>query len=178
MTEPDFNTSDDNAADEFRIDFTNVKVRDFDPIPAGKYLVAVTDYEKRMTGEGAKNPNQPMFNFEFVVQQPEMIGDKKVGERKLWTNLMPTIETTLGILKGFLAALGDNVDGELAFNPNEIIARDFGDRLLVVKVDIQPKRKVGDREYEASNRIRGFYHKSTWEGDGVSDTVTSDGLLP
>jgi hypothetical protein len=186
MTEPDFGNGpidSDGGEDEFRIDFTNVKARDFDPVPIGKYLVAVTDYDRRMTGEGAKNPNQPMFNFEFTIQQPDEVGKMKVAERKLWTNFMPTIETTLGILKAFLGALGDNVDGELSFRPNEILARDFEDRLLVVKVGIQPQRKSNDgqKTYEASNNIKGYYHKSTWTGGGVDlgGAVTQGGsLLP
>jgi hypothetical protein len=187
MTEPDFGNgpvdSDGVGDEEFRIDFTNVKARDFDPIPVGKYLVAVTDFEKRMTGEGAKNPNQPMYNFEFVVQQPEEIGAMKVAERKLWTNFMPTIETTLGILKAFLGALGDNVDGELSFRPAEILQRDFENRLLVVKVGIQPQRKSpdGSKTYEASNNIKGYYHKDTWTaGSNVAGGAVPKGgsLLP
>jgi hypothetical protein len=172
MTEPNFDgpmgADDEEFDNEFRIDFTNVKARNFDPVPTGKYLCAVTDYERRMTGESAKNPNQPMFNFEFTIQQPEKVKEMDTAERKVWNNFMPTIESTHGILKSFLGALGFDVSGALTFKPDAIMQLDLEERLLVLKLGIQPQRKVGDKTYEASNKITGYYHRNTWTGTGVS----------
>lgn len=173
------NNDDQTMQTSFHVDFSNVESRSFDPIPAGKYLVMVMDFEIRQTSDKAKNPNQPMIQHEFRIQEPTQVGDRKVHNVPLWTNFMPTIETTLFRLKGFLEALGDDVSGGLNYDPTEIMARPPERRLLVAKVKIQPERKDGDKTYDARNEIQGFAHVSSWNrGAAASGASGSQSLLP
>jgi len=170
-----------NEGTSFRVDFTNVESRSFDPVPTGKYLLAVTDYEVKEIQSGA-NKGQPNVQFEFTIQQPEMIGQVKVGERKLWNSFFPTNPKTLWNLKGFLEALGDDVSEQVNFDPDEIMTRDYESRLVVAKVKIQPARKDPNdptKEYDARNQIAQFYAVSTWKGaTGGAVASGSDSLLP
>jgi hypothetical protein len=173
----------DNGSTGFRVDFTNVETKNFDPVPTGKYLLAVTDYEVKEIQSG-ENKGQPNVQFEFTIQQPEMIGQMKVAERKLWNSFFPTNPKTLWNLKGFMEALGDDVSGALNFNPDEIMQRDYESRLIVAKVKIQPARKDPNdptKEYDARNQIGQFYPASTWKGVPGGTAVASSGsdsLLP
>lgn len=165
---------------DFRVDFSNVEDKNFDPVPTGKYLLAVTDYEVKECGPESKNAGAPLIQFEFVIQQPEKIGEQKVADRKLWTNMMPTVANVLWRLKNFLGALGDDVDGELNFNPSEIVARPYEQRLLVAKVQVQPKRKdpKTGKEYDERNEIKTFYKAETWDGAATASSAGSKSLLP
>lgn len=166
---------------DFRIDFSNVEEKNFDPVPSGRYLLAVTDFEMKECSENAKNPGAPLVQFEFVIQEPHEINGTKVAERKQWTNVMPTVENTLWRVKNFLRALGDDVDGELNFNPSEICARPYEKRLLVAKITVQGKRKdaATGKEYDERNEIKTFYSASTWKGaDGAPAGQAENSLLP
>jgi hypothetical protein len=191
MSDVDFMPDDDsNFGDEgFRVDFSNVETRNFDPLPPGKYLVAVTDMERFVVASG-KNEGAPRVSGEFTVQEPEMgrVRDAdsmewkevKTAERKLWSNFMPTVATTLFNLKGFLAALGDDVSGSLTFVPEEIMQRPFESRLLVVTVKTKPasKDKNTGTEYDARSEIKSFAPASTWKPRTASGDSSAESLLP
>jgi uncharacterized protein DUF669 len=166
----------------FRVDFTNVETKNFDPVPTGKYLLAITDYELKECSEQSKNPGKPLVQHEFTIQEPHEIGGVKVAERKLWTNFMPTIENTLWRLKNFLEALGDDVSGGLNYDPEEILARPYEKRLLVAKVSLQGPRKDKNsgKTYDERNEIKTFYLASTWKnGTPVSaGSGANNSLLP
>lgn len=166
---------------DFSVDFSNVEDKNFDPVPSGKYLLAVTDYEVKECGPNAKNAGAPLVQFEFVIQEPHEIGGVKVAGRKLWTNVMPTVENVLWRLKNFMSALEYDVDGEINFNPAEICARPYEERLLVAKVVLQGARKDKEsgKEYDERNEIKTFYKASTWKGGGASSAGSADkSLLP
>jgi hypothetical protein len=167
---------------DFSIDFTNVETRNFDPMPLGKYLVAVTDFEAKECGPNSKNAGAPLHQFEFTVQEPkEVDGYGKVEGRKLWSNMMPTVSATLFNLKGFLGALGYDVEGKLDYNPTRILAAPFEERLLVVKVVIQgPRQDPRDpsKTYDARNEIKAYFPAESWDGVKASATNESKSLLP
>jgi Protein of unknown function (DUF669) len=148
----------------FRVDFTHVETKSFDPVPRGKYLLAIVDYETTEIKSG-DNAGEPRVNVEFKVQEPTEIKGTKVVDRSLFEGFMPTLGTTLWRLKGFLAALGDDVSGALVFNMTEIMDREFERRLIVGKVRIQPERKnpTTGEVYDARNQISEFYPASTWK---------------
>jgi hypothetical protein len=167
----------------FKVDFTNVETKNFDPVPKGKYLLAVTDFEVLEIKDG-KNAGQPRVSVEFTTQAPEMVGDIKIGAKKQWANFYPTLPATLFMLKGFLEALGIDCSGEWDFDMNDILARDYDQRLVVGNIVIQPERenksKPGET-YPAKNEIKTFYPASTWKGDSGSGEATpaaSKSLLP
>lgn len=168
----------------FRVDFSDVETKNFDPVPAGRYLFAVTDYEVKECGPNSKNPGAPLIQHEFTLQEPYEIKDfGKVAERKVWTNFMPTIPTTLFRLKNFLEALGDDVSGELNYDPIEICSRPLERRLLVAKLSVKPARKDAQsgKTYDERNDIKSFYHAVTWKGAGADSTGAATGsksLLP
>jgi hypothetical protein len=108
-----------------RINLTDVEVRDFEAIPAGKYIVEFTDYEDRETkgGENAKLPaGTPMINWEMTIVR-NVNGDETHKGRRVWMNTI-IHERTLFNLKGVLLACGWNendLQGEIDFEQNQVI---------------------------------------------------------
>lgn len=145
------------------IDMTNVEGQQtFEPIPAGKYIVEVTDYREGTASDKAKNAGAPTISWELTVEST-LDGettvttrdgtDMKIEGRKLWEN-MTLVENSFWRLKAFLEGCGFDVSGEIDFDPDEVV----GSR-LVVKAGIQPKRKNKDtgEEYDARNSVKSFH---------------------
>jgi hypothetical protein len=110
-----------------RINLTDVDDRSFEALPAGRYVLKITDYEmKETSGSGKLGKGVPMINWEFTVQS-DVKGDDKYKNRKLWMNTV-IHETTLFSLKGLLRASGAYTDadlqGEIDFEPDEVVGAD------------------------------------------------------
>lgn len=146
-----------------KIDFTDVDStqKEFVPVPAGRYLVEVTDYRQGEASANAKNAGAPTISWELTIQSTEA-GEEtierngeeiKVEGRKVWEN-MTIVPASFWRLKQLLEACGFEVGGEIDFDPEEVLESTF-----VAKVGIQPKRKNREtgEEYEARNNIKGFY---------------------
>lgn len=146
-----------------KIDFTDVQGQQtFDPIPAGKYLVEVTDYREGHASEAAKNPGAPTISWELTVESTvagdEVLTDRdgkdiKVAGRKVWEN-MTLVEASFWRLKAFLEACGFDVSGEIDFDPEEVL-----NTQLVAKVGIQKGRKNKEtgEEYDPRNTVKSFH---------------------
>ena len=146
-----------------KIDFTGVEgQKGFTPVPAGKYLIEVTDYRQGTASENAKNAGAPTISWEFTIQSTvggeEVITDRtgeevKVADRKVWEN-MTIVENSFWRLKAFLEACGFDVSGEIDFDPDEVVGS-----TLIAKVGVQPARKNKDTgdEYEARNAVKAFF---------------------
>lgn len=111
-----------------RINLTDVDDRSFEALPAGRYLLKITDYEMRETkGDGKLGAGVPMINWEFTVQS-DRNGDTKYQNRKLWMNTV-IHEKTLFNLKSLLRATGKyegkDLEGELDFEPADCIGSDL-----------------------------------------------------
>lgn len=146
-----------------KIDFTGVEGQQtFDPIPAGKYIVEVTDYRQSTASEAAKNPGAPTISWELTVESAvggdTVLTDRsgkdiKVEGRKVWEN-MTIVANSFWRLKAFLEACGFDVSGEIDFDPDEVV-----NTQLVVKVGIQKGRKdpkTGE-EYDPRNTVKSFH---------------------
>jgi Protein of unknown function (DUF669) len=110
-----------------RINLTDVDDRSFEAIPAGRYVLKITDYEMKETkGEGKLGAGVPMINWEFTVQFDKN-GDTSYSSRKLWMNTV-IHEKTLFNLKALLRATGkftaEDLQGELDFEPDDCIGAD------------------------------------------------------
>ena len=107
-----------------RIDFSGVEVKNFDPLPVGGYPCKITDGEVRDSKDGPsdKNPSGQYISFEFTVQPPHELAD-----RKTWRNA-PIAGDGVGILKSILAATGkftdEALDGPLDFKIADVIGSD------------------------------------------------------
>jgi hypothetical protein len=150
--------------EKMKIDFTGVEgQKSFEPIPGGKYLVEVTDYRTGNASENAKNPGAPTISWMLTVDTTatgeEFVTDKRTGletkvtGRTVWEN-MTIVENSFWRLKSFLEACGFDVEGEIDFDPDEVL-----NSQLVVKVGVQKARKDREtgEEYEARNVIRSFH---------------------
>lgn len=132
-----------------RIDFTGVEGQQtFEPIPAGKYHVRVTDYRQGEASENAKNPGAPTISWELTLTEE----NEKYEGRKVWEN-MTIVEASLWRLKAFLEACGFDVSGEIDFDPDEVVNSE-----LIAKVGIQKGRKNPEtgEEYEPRNQVKQF----------------------
>jgi hypothetical protein len=141
-----------------KIDFTNVEGQQtFEPVPAGKYLVEVTDYRKGTASDAAKNPGAQTISWELTIESTATgeseVNGMKVEGRKVWEN-MTLVEASFWRLKAFLEACGFDVSGEIDFDPDEVL-----NSQLVCKVGIQKGRKNREtgEEYDPRNTVRSFH---------------------
>lgn len=142
------------------LDLGGASSSNFDPIPAGIYTVAITDYEFKETGENAKHPETEYLNFEFTIQ------DGEYEDRKLWTNCMlPPYDPFM--LKGLVSACeGQGVASSSDFDLDKWLEKAIGKTCsAVVKI-----RKATD-EYEASNEIKRFKEQKAGSSSGTSTSL-------
>jgi hypothetical protein len=147
-----------------------------DPLPSGKYHVAITDIEVRQSGPEAKFPGVDYWNMEFTVQDGPYQG------QKCWTNVT-FLEHALYTLKGIMEALGMETTGW----DGEVDEDDFINRELIVRVVFRKAGKIKDRngEYrdvDDRNEVKGFYPLSSGTGNqpakAGSGAVKGGTLLP
>jgi hypothetical protein len=148
-----------------RINLTDVQDRSFEALPAGKYVVKITDWEMRETKDnpGNKLPaGTPMVNWEFTVLR-EAGGDTKYENRKLWMNSI-LHEKTLFNLKALLRATGNfsdgDLEGEIDFEPAEQV----GAEMIAV---------VTQREYngDTTNDVKRVMGLSTQDREGAASLL-------
>lgn len=154
--------SDTNTEIDFSgIDFTDVQAPSFEPLPAGWYHVAVTDWNAVETKNEGKLPaGTPGINWEFTVQS----GDYE--NRRVWENHW-LHQNTLGFLKSLLAATGNYTEEQLSgpmpgFDPQDVIGAE-----LAVKLSIRKSEQYGD-----SNQVRQYRKLADMPGG------TGESLLP
>jgi hypothetical protein len=160
-----------------RINFTDTEKYSgsslgLDPLPTGKYHVAITDAEIREAGPNAKNPGSQYINFEFTVQEGPYQG------RKVWTNasLLPQ---ALYTIKGILEALGHETTGnELDIELDELMNEE-----LIVKVMFLKAAEVNGRSLDDRNEVKRFYKLGTELPGGLTSGTNKSGngkssLLP
>lgn len=152
-----------------RLNFSNVEVRDLDPVPSGYYNVYVTDGELKEAGPNAKHAGAKYVNWQFTINGGPYDG------RKVWTNTMLEPESLLFSIKSLLAAVGFNVDGEVDFSIDAVVGKQLD--LRVVKKNA---RVVGDKEFGESNDVKGFYKSGEKTGAATSTpgASASNSLLP
>lgn len=145
-----------------RVNLSGIEVKNFEPIPAGKYSAKFTNGEWRETGPQAKNPGAAMYNAEFTIQGGEFEG------RKVWTNFV-MVDNSLFRLRNFLEATGrftnDQLEGDLDIEMHELFGAD---------VTLDVRYKPATDQYDASNDIRKFLSADS----GVGATSGSSSLLP
>jgi hypothetical protein len=140
-----------------------------DPLPTGKYHVAITDIDERESGPQAKNPGAPYWNIEFTVQNGQYQG------RKVWTNAT-FVPHALYTIKGIMEALGMETTG----NELDIEMDDFMNKELVVKVNFLKAGPVTyngqTKELDDRNEVKRFYKlEGATAGAGA---VSGGSLLP
>jgi len=144
----------------FRVNFSDVESKSFDPVPAGTYHVKITDGELKETSGGGKLPGgTPMINWEFTIQNGPYEG------RRLWTNTV-IHERTLFNLKALLEASGRFNEaqlsgGDIDFEIDDLIGADL-------------KIVVAQREYNGDtvNDVKRFKKIS------AEEVETNTSLLP
>jgi hypothetical protein len=149
-----------------KVNFTDVEVRNFDPIPTGKYHVKITDAEIKQSGPASKNPGSDYINFEYTVQEGDYNNRKVFGMASLLPHALFSI-------KGILQAVGYDAEGEMEFELDDLIGKD-----LIVKVNKRPARTLDDgREVDESNEVKSYYPIDGVKSAGAP-VVASNSLLP
>lgn len=160
-----------------RVNLSGAEASIFDPLPAGRYILRISDHEVKESGPKAKHPGAQYINWEFDVQSDEH------ENRKVWTNTMLTHEgcdceddeaiekfnKSLGNLVQLLLATGEYTKEDLAQEDLEI---DFTD-LYGTDVGAVLKIRKSD-EYGDSNEVKRFKPLA----EMGSNSADSSSLLP
>src|SRR5687767_5791406 len=163
-----------------------------DPIPTGKYLVAVTDCTELECGLQSKNPGKPYYNFELTVQGGEY------AEKSMYTNAM-LFSGALYTISQMLKAQGVEVRENGWFQVEgyeECVVPEPGwwlGRQMVV-YGKQEKGKIKEKGLDKSDpdnfypdrtEPKAFWPADTWDGSaaatsaaGVKTQSTATSLLP
>jgi hypothetical protein len=173
---PDETDNSNEDVSNIRVNFSeeeaSSEARDFDPLPGGKYLAAITDYEvRRSTSE--KNNGKPYWALTLTIKDE---GGKYDG-RKVWANVM-LFEGALYSLSQLLKATGyeDRLPG--GKKAGQIPS---GDELLGKEVvlnlakqrDTYKEKQYDDGEKYFKNEVKGF--KSS---DALATSGGEGSLLP
>lgn len=100
---------------------------DFEPLEGGIYTGTIFEINQKV----GQTSNKPYLEFVLKITQ-----EGPYKGRQLWSNYSLQPQALFG-LKGVLAAFGYNVDGELDFEPNELLGRE-------VSIGVAKKQ---DRQY-------------------------------
>jgi hypothetical protein len=154
-----------------RINLADVEVRDFEAIPAGKYVATVSGHDMRETKDNPGNklePGTPMINWEFTIKHL-VGGDETHKNRKVWTNTI-IHEKTLFNLKALLSACGFtdeqlNDPAGIAFEPEDLYDTD-----LILRVS---KREYPPGSGDFTNDVRGFASLSQQDREATSSLLPS-----
>lgn len=166
------NLSDKEAASESR---------EQEPIPSGKYLLAITDVELKECGLESKNPGKPYYAVEFTVQDGEYAG------RKVFTNAM-LFEGAAYTIVNMLKALDVKFSGSDFQVPEHDanIVPDAGwwlGKQFVVAVKKQAGKLKPDGsgdKYPDRAEPKGFWPSNTWKGAPAARAASagSASILP
>lgn len=148
--------------------FADVEESSFELLPKGTYLLQVYSGEIKESGEDSKHPGTDYINWELNVQ------DEGYENRKLWyiTSLFGATEAereedpegakkTLGMLKGFLKAVG-YTDEDLAAEDFSVDIDDITGRY--VRAEVYIKKDKND-QYPDKNQIRRLFLAETDEDE-------------
>lgn len=130
-----------------KVNFSNVEVQDFEPLPAGWYVVNVTDGEIRESGPKSKNPGSEFIHWEYTIQEGQPFANRKIWDN---TTLLPH---ALFSLKGLLAATGrfndDQLGDELDFEIEDVLGS---------TLQVRVTQRDGEGEYSGNvyNDVKGY----------------------
>jgi Protein of unknown function (DUF669) len=179
----DFDTEEEFDINNLRVDFTDKEssseARDFDPLPAGKYHVAITEVEIKKSSS-AKNPGKPFYALTLTVQSGPY------ENRKLWANVMlfnGALYSLVQINKALgLPYLGD---GMKVPTPAQLEGQEFTVSVakLVDKYKIEKQKEDGTFDPNApkplKNEVKSF--SAYTEGTGTAQPGVKPGqnsMLP
>jgi hypothetical protein len=143
-----------------------------DPLPTGKYHVAITDAEIR---DSQSTAGAQYINFEFTVQSGEYEG------RKVWA-IASLLPHALFTLKGILEALGYETTGnELDFEIDDLLNKELIVKVMFEKAGTYKDRDGNEKQHDDRNNVKRFYKlesgTSTLAGSS-SGGGKSSSLLP
>jgi len=160
------------------------KSASLEPLPSGRYLMAITDIDLDECGPTSKNEGEPMFKIELTVQE----GDYE--NRKAWTNVM-LFKGALYSISQMLKAQGIAITevGESAefqvpgYEPNIIPGPEWWmSKQFCVRVKLVGKRKVKQpdgsyKEYDERAEVKGFMAPSDFKpGEGPKKASTNSAV--
>jgi hypothetical protein len=160
-----------------------------DPLPNGKYLVAITDIEVAEVQNAPKpgkkdNRGEKYYKIELTVQEGEYDG------RLIWTNAM-LFDGALYSISGMLKAVGVDIDPSTGWfqvpgfeecvvpDADWWMAKQFVVRTLIKKGEV--KDKETEERYPDRPEVKGFYPASSWRGAPAPSNKSnsaSNSLLP
>lgn len=167
-------TPEDVDLSDLRVNFSSQEAEsealDFEPVPAGKYPVAITDVEVRFCGPESKNPGKPYWAVEMTVQEG------KYENRKFWGNVM-LFEGALYSLAQLLKATGNQaaLDSGKIPEGQTLVGKQMTITVAKVRDTYREKRDGDGTEKFFKNEVKGY--RSTTEGVAAG-AGSSGSLLP
>ena len=130
---------------QFDVDEYEPKNMNFDPLPKGRYLAMISSTEVKPTSNGAGM----LLKLEFDILEPGFEG-RKVFDH---LNIKNPSEKAEQIGRGMLSALCRAL-GKLGIVDD---STELHDLPLIISVKVEP----ASGEYEAKNKVNGFYPAET-----------------
>jgi hypothetical protein len=138
-----------------KFDFTGVESNNRPTVPAGPYLASVVSCKPKKASTGSN-----MFEWCFQIEDGAYAG------LRVWTNtvLLPQVMWRLkNILRGFASALALDLDGEIDFEPEDVIGQ------LAHIVVTQRTDKQGQLRSDVQNTISSEEYVATTDNDNEED---------
>jgi hypothetical protein len=143
-----------------------------DPLPTGKYHVAITDVDVRFSGPNAKNPGSEYWAIEFTVQSGQYEG------RKLWTNAT-MLPHALYTIKGILEAIGyETIGEELDVEPDDLFNKELVVRAIVKQAGKVKRADGSEVDVDERNEVKSFYRLDDKKSGAKSGATSGGSLLP
>lgn len=162
---------------DLRVNFSDEEASseaiNFDPVPTGKYNVAITGVEvRRSTSE--KNPGKPYWAVEMTAQDGKYEGRKFWGNVMLWSGAAFSLSQLLKAT-GF----GDRVDPKSKTFGKIPSGDDLMGKQLTINVvktrDTYREKENGDGEKLFKNEVKGY---KPLETAGAASASASGSLMP
>ncbi len=116
------------------VNFSDIELKDFDPVPRGQYLVELVEVEEKVAQTELATH---YMKCKFEIKDPE----EYVG-RFVWDNLMLEGKGMFRLKSALLAAgfTNDELEAGLEFEPQDLVSSEF-----VLALSIRRSEEYGDQ---------------------------------
>jgi hypothetical protein len=145
-----------------KVNFAEIK--DFEPLPVGRYHFMVTDVDSGETGEDSKKPGSPYWTAQCTVQD----GPHQGRTQNVWIGLPPNYEP-FGMVNILRVSVGQHQWSEEELKQGEFDV-EMDDLLNLEFVGVVRKQRKSKEGYTEIGRMEPF-DADTWEPESEEDSL-------